>query len=89
VLDLGRPSAVRVTAVYRLTDQSLLAQIAQNDPDADVRSTAVWLINDRSLLARIAEDDVHPSVRQAAWIKFGLQEEDCGKTQSCTIGASP
>jgi hypothetical protein len=76
VLDPGSPSAVRVTAVYRLTDQSLLGQIAQNDPDCDVRSAAVWMITDQSLVARIAKNDSHPSVRQAARLKFGFQEED-------------
>lgn len=71
-LDLGRPSTARVTAIYRLTDQSVLAQIAQNDPEWDVRSTAVWMITDQSLLGRIAKNDCHPNVRQTARIKLGL-----------------
>lgn len=86
-LDQGRPSEVRVAAVYKLTDQSLLAQIAQNDPDWNVRTAAVWMIEDQSLLAKIAQNDMHPIARQAARIKFGLQEEDRGNSQNSTIGA--
>jgi hypothetical protein len=74
--DLRGSSAERVTAVYRLTDQLLLAYVAQNDPESDVRSAAVWMITDRSLLARIAKNDAHPGVRQAARIKSALFGED-------------
>jgi len=66
----------RMNAVYRLTDQSLLAQIALNDPDWNVRSAAVWLLTDQSLLAQIAKSDGDPNVRQAARVKLGLQVKD-------------
>ncbi len=75
-LDLERPSAERVAAVYRLHDHAVLAQIAQNDPDWNVRTAAVWMITDQSLLAKMAQKDAHPVVRQAALVKLGLKEED-------------
>ena len=75
-LDQESPWMARRNAVYKLTDQSLLAKIARNDPEWNVRTAAVWMLTDQSLLAQIAKNDGHPNVRQAARLKRGLQEKD-------------
>ncbi|MEN6440608.1 MAG: hypothetical protein ABFD97_18710 [Syntrophobacter sp.] len=62
--------------MYRLTDQSLLAKIAQDDSEWSVRNAAVWMLSDQALLASIAENDVNLYVRQAARIKLGLLMKD-------------
>jgi len=59
-------SDVRKTAVNKLTDQSILADIAKNDTDSDVRKTAVNKLTDQSILADIAKNDTDSDVRKTA-----------------------
>jgi HEAT repeat protein len=54
---------VRRRAVEKLTDSSILEQIAENDASADVRVAAVKRVAQPSLLARLAKDDRDNRVR--------------------------
>jgi hypothetical protein len=52
--------------VSRVTQQSVLADIAKNDKDSDVRRDAVKRVTDQSVLADIAKNDKDSDVRTAA-----------------------
>jgi hypothetical protein len=58
--------SVREEAVRGLTDPSVLAEVAKNDPSPDVRKVAVALVTDPSVLAGVAKNDASPDVRWAA-----------------------
>jgi hypothetical protein len=57
---------VREAAVAKLTDQALLAQIAQTDSSGVVRDTAVEKLEDQALLAQVAKTDSDAEVRVRA-----------------------
>lgn len=58
--------SVRMTAVERLTTQSVLAQVARSDKDSDIRKLAVSLMRDQSALSQVAQRDKDWSVRLSA-----------------------
>jgi hypothetical protein len=61
-------ASIRESAVYGLTDQSLLAKIATEDTDIKVRTAAVASMTDQALLAKFAlEDKDVPARYQALW----------------------
>lgn len=66
---LNDPDAkIRESAVFGLTDQSLLAKIATEDKEINVRSSAVAAMTDQALLAKFAvEDKDVPARFQALW----------------------
>ncbi|MDM8522209.1 HEAT repeat domain-containing protein [Desulfococcaceae bacterium HSG8] len=57
-----------------LTDQNVLADIAENDSDPDVRQVAAEKLTDQKLLADIAQNDSDPDVRQVAAEKLTDQK---------------
>ena len=72
VLDLFRPRwrhsdwSVRLAAVERLADQTLLAKIATSDGHERVRQAAVKRLADQAVLAKIAASDEDHNVREVA-----------------------
>jgi hypothetical protein len=60
----------REGAVANLTDQTLLAKLALEDPVAEVRETAVRKLTDQTLLSKIAVEDKESYVREAAMARF-------------------
>jgi hypothetical protein len=64
---------VRWEAVQTLTDQTVLARIAQRDVDSSVRLAAVRRLNDQNLLAKIGQQDISSEVRYVAIIKLTEQ----------------
>ena len=66
-------SDVRLTAVKKLTDQRVLAEIAKNDGDWNASQAAVEKLTDQTLLADLAKTSrkwIH--VREAAVKKLSL-----------------
>jgi hypothetical protein len=65
--DLFRPkwkhseSKVRLAAVKQLTNQTLLIDIARNDPDDEVRKAAIEHLEDQAVLAEIARSNPAPT----------------------------
>lgn len=57
---------VRLAAVRRLTDQSLLAKVAQGDGECSVRLAAVERLSDQVVLMKIIKGDDFCTVRNAA-----------------------
>ena len=57
---------MRHTAVKKLTNQNLLAEIAKTNSDPNVRHTAVKNLTNQNLLAEIAKTDEEYDVREAA-----------------------
>ena len=57
--------SVRKAAEEQL-DQSILADFAKNNSDADVRMVAVEKLTNQSILVDIAKNDSHSDVRKAA-----------------------
>lgn len=68
-MDLG-PTA-RAAVLQRIDDPKVLADRAENDPDASVRQAAVALVTNAKVLSRIARQDGNRFVRQAAVRKLG------------------
>ena len=62
----GRHADVRLAAVVRINDQSVLAEIARSDVDYYIRRAAIRRVNDQSALAEISRSDVNWCVRHAA-----------------------
>jgi hypothetical protein len=59
---------VRLAAVQKLTDQSLLEKVAFEDQDEQVREAAVARITDQVILARLATQHTNAMIRmQAVW----------------------
>ena len=59
---------VRLAAVQKLTDQSLLEKVAFEDQDEQVREAAVARITNQVVLAKIATQHTNGSIRaQAVW----------------------
>jgi hypothetical protein len=56
----------REKAVGKIKDKMMLAQLAKDDPDADVRLAACKMVNNRKLWARVARDATDFRVRLAA-----------------------
>ncbi|MFH1158334.1 MAG: ankyrin repeat domain-containing protein [Pseudomonadota bacterium] len=71
-MDLFRPEwkhsngAVRKAAVGKLTDQAVLAEVANDDEDWRVRKAAVEKLTDQTVLTKIAKNDKNSAVRIAA-----------------------
>ncbi len=61
---------MRAGAVWRLTDQVLLASIAKTDTDYPVRLAAVEKLADQAVLAAVAKADTSEEVRQSAVVKL-------------------
>ena len=57
---------VRIAAIYKLENQELLAQTAQNEPVDELRFEAVRKLIDKTLLARITIEDKRDYIRFAA-----------------------
>jgi len=57
---------VRQNLATKLTDQSVLARLAKNDPNPLVRAAAVKKVNNLSTLAKIVANETSPDVRGAA-----------------------
>jgi uncharacterized protein len=79
ITDLFRPkwkhsdAAVRKPAVEKLTDEGILSDIAQSDPDRGVRLAAVAKLSDPHGLARILHKESEVSVWQAALARISDQ----------------
>jgi len=58
-------SGTRAVAVAKLTDQSLIADIAKTDSSSVVRSAAVRMLTDQVVLADVAKRDEDRDVREA------------------------
>lgn len=65
----------RIIAVKHITDQLILARIAQEIPGlcVDVRNTAIMQLTDQSILTTIARNDHNSIVREAAITKLDDQ----------------
>lgn len=77
-------TATRIDAARRLTNQSLLAELAKNDINSSVRETAIEKLTDQEVLTQIAKYDVFLHVRMAAAKKLadrGLAEEIASKIE--------
>lgn len=91
--DLFRPkwqhssAAVRKPAVKQLTDDTILANIAQNDPDHGVRLAAVTKIADTHRLARILHGEIDTDVWQTALARISDQTL-LAEIQRCTTSAA-
>jgi polyhydroxyalkanoate synthesis regulator phasin len=59
-------AAIRLEAVREVDDASVLALLAETDPDAKVRRAAMAGVNDPGVLARIAGADADPETRDRA-----------------------
>lgn len=59
------PSKLKA-AIDKLSDQRILAYIAENDKDRSVRKAAVEKITDQQILAKIQENDDDINMRIAA-----------------------
>lgn len=57
--------------VGKLSDQTKLEYIAQNDPDEEIRIKAVNKLENKQILAGISEKDEAYQVRKAAFIRLG------------------
>jgi geranylgeranyl pyrophosphate synthase len=55
-----------VKAVNKLTDQTILTDLARNNKSVFVRKAAVEKLTDQSILADIARNDKNPTVSRAA-----------------------
>jgi len=64
--DNNEPSDVRIAAIAKLTDQSVIADLAKNGDMAWVRAQAVYRLNDVDLLTQIAKNDSDSRVRKGA-----------------------
>ena len=60
------PAMRRDAKIKTMTDQTELADIANNDPDWGARHMAVQTMTDQAVLADVAKNDLHPEVRAAA-----------------------
>ncbi|MDR1497116.1 MAG: hypothetical protein LBS59_01695, partial [Puniceicoccales bacterium] len=50
----------------KITDQTVLTDIAKNDGDDVVREAAVWRLTDQAVLADIDKNDSERYIREAA-----------------------
>jgi len=72
LFDLFRPKwknsnwLVRLAAIQKVTNQSVLEHVARNDKDGDVRSAAVQKIANQSVLEHVVKNDGYWKVREAA-----------------------
>ena len=79
-IDLLRPkwqnhdSEVRIAAVKKLDDMSLLSEIAQHDPSDKVRSKALSRISDESLLEKVVMQNLSHEVALTALKKITHEE---------------
>jgi hypothetical protein len=65
----------RLKAVAKLTDQSVLAELAKTDPSPRVRKAAVERIDDQDMLMAVALDGDEIDARLAAVERIGSQEK--------------
>lgn len=57
---------IRITAVKKLSNPTVLAGIAQNDTSTKVRYAAIEKLTDATLLSRIAQEDAEEEIRALA-----------------------
>ena len=62
----GQEIKLRLEAIKKLTDQTLLADIAKNDTNWEIRLGAVENLTDQAILVEIAKNDIKTEVRVAA-----------------------
>ena len=66
---------IRLLSVYKLKNQRILGDIAQNDPVAEVRACAIDRVYDQSVISEIATaDNTDSTVRKAAVRKLKDQK---------------
>jgi hypothetical protein len=62
----NKDPAIRRQAVYKLSDQAVIASVAQHDGDADVRRAALGKLRDQAAIAGVAKHDADANIRTAA-----------------------
>jgi len=67
---------VRAEALVRITDQSVLREIAKDDPEESIRISAVRKITDVDFLTDIAMNTRNGNVGEVAVKKPGFRDPD-------------